>query len=71
LSVTSCDKILKCIKQTVRDTAIKYQYNLRRIQVLKKYYKYPSSLPTGCEKMKKRDGENENIMEKRNGSLLR
>jgi len=70
--VTSRDKILKCIKQTVRATAIKYQYNLRRIQVLNKYYKPPSSLPTGCEKNKeKRDKENKNITEKRNRSLSR
>jgi len=68
--VTSGYKMLKCIKQTVRTTAIKYQYNLLRIQALKKYYKRPSSSPTGCKKMKK-DGENKNIMEKRNGSLLR
>jgi len=33
----------------------------------------PSSLPTGCEKNEndKRDGENKNITEKRNGSLSR
>jgi len=58
--------MLKCIKQTVRATAIKYQYNLWRIQVLKKYYKHPSSSLTGCEKNKeKRDRENKNITEKR------
>jgi len=51
--MTYCDKMLKCIKQTVKGTAIKYQYNLWRIQVLKKYYKRPSSSPTGCEKKKK------------------
>jgi len=29
---------------------MKYQYNLQRIQVIKKYYKHPSSLHTGCKK---------------------
>jgi len=27
-------------------------------------------LPTGCKKFKKRDGENENIMQKRNRNIL-
>jgi len=44
---------------------------LCRIQVIKKYYKRPSSSPTGCEKKEKRYGENENITEKRNGSILK
>ena len=50
--MTSRYKMLKCIKQTVKSTTIKYQYNLWRIQVLKKYYKHLSSSPTGCEKKK-------------------
>jgi len=53
--------VLKSIKQTVRAIAIKYQYNLCMIQVIKKYYNCPSSLPTGCEK---RYGENEKVWRK-------
>jgi len=55
--VTSGNKILKCIKQTVRAISIKYQCNLWRIQVIKKYYKCPSSSPTGCEKNEKKEME--------------
>jgi len=48
--------MLKCIKQTERATGIKYQYNLQvRPQIAKK--------------KEKRHGENENITEKRNGSI--
>jgi len=56
INMTSHNKILQIIKQTVRATAIKYQYNLWKIYVIKKYYECPSSSPIGCEK---KYGENE------------
>jgi len=43
--MTSRNKSLKSIKQIVRVTAIKYQYNLWKIQVIKKYYKHPQIHP--------------------------
>jgi len=57
--------MLKCIKQTVRATAIKCQYNLWRIQALKKYYKHPSSSPTGCKKNEKRETEKTKTLQRK------
>ena len=54
--------MLKCIKQTVRATEIKYQYNLWRIQVLNKYYKHPTRSPTGCENNEKKETEKTKIL---------
>jgi len=52
--MTSGDKIPQIVKETVRATAIKYQYNLWKIQVIKQYYKRLLSLPMGHVKKEKR-----------------